>query len=174
MLHYNAKPIQLVLLPSYWLAAILTVAAIGACIIVAVMPMLTSLKLIICIFAALSAIYFIAQDVLLILPWSLTVLDVNSRSELTVTDRRGQQAKVEVMPSSFVTAYLTVLNLRLNARFRQRSLILTPSRIDQEAFRQLRVWLRWHNDGPGFRREAKIDSGQNQNKTSAVSEDSDF
>lgn len=170
MQHYNAKPIRLVLQPSYRLAAILAAAGLGACIIVAVMPMMTSLKYIICIPAALSAIYFIAQDALLILPWSLTGLDLNGRSELAVTDRRGIQTAVAVMPSTFVAAYLTVLNLRLDTHFWQRSLILTPDRVDHDVFRQLRVWLRWHNDGPSSRRN----SGKNQNKTSAVSEASDF
>jgi toxin CptA len=141
----------------------------------AAMPMMTGLKCIICVPAALSAIYFIAQDALLILPRSLTGLDLNGRNELTVTDRRGIQTAVTVMPSTFVAAYLTVLNVRLeDSRFWQRNLILTPDRVDQDAFRQLRVWLRWHNDGPGFGKRSRGNSGKNQNKTSAVSEASDF
>ncbi len=170
MHHYNAKPIRLVLRPSYRLAAILAAAGLGACIVVVVMPMMLSLKIIICVPAALAAIYFIAQHALLSLPWSLIGLDLNSRNELTVTDRRGMQVAVTIMPSTFVAAYLTVLNVKLDTRFWQRSLVLTPDRVDEDAFRQLRVWLRWRNDGPGSRKKSE----KNQNKTSAVSAGSDF
>lgn len=170
MRHYNAKPIRLVLQPSTRLAMILAVAGMGACIIVVGMPMMLSLKFITCISAALCTAYFIVQDALLFLPWSLTCVNLDSNSELTVTDRRGTQTAVAVMPNTFVAAYLTVLNLRLDGYFWQRSIILTPDRADADTFRQLRVWLRWHNDEPKTRKN----SGKNQNKTSAVSVDSDL
>ncbi|HEU4707981.1 MAG TPA: protein YgfX, partial [Methylophilaceae bacterium] len=53
--------------------------------------------------------------------------------------------KVQVLPESFVAPYLTILNLRVLGRIRRRHLLLTPGGVDMEAFRQLRVWLRWGN-----------------------------
>lgn len=45
--------------------------------------------------------------------------------------------------SSFVAPYLTVLSLKGARFFDRRTVVILPDSIDQEAFRQLRVWLRW-------------------------------
>jgi toxin CptA len=158
--HYNVKPIQLNLKPSYWLAALFAASSLGASIIVLCMPMLVSLKIFICVPIALSAAYFIAQDALILLPWSFTSLALDNKGELSVTRRDGLVGLASVLPSSFVAAYLTVLNMRINSSRWRRNLILSPDRVDAEAFRRLRVWLLWG------------DFERNQNKTSAVSGDS--
>lgn len=119
-----------------------------------------SLKISICVPAILMTAYFIAQDALILLPWSFTALVLNSQGELLVVQKDGLVSMAGVLPSSFVTAYLTVLNLKTGTSRWRRNLLLTPDRVDAEAFRQLRVWLRW-----GYR-------GSGQNKTSAVSGDS--
>jgi len=160
--HYNVKPIKLNLKPSYWLAALLAVCSLGACIIALCMPMTVSLKIFICVPVVLAATYFIAQDTLILLPWSFTDLALNTKGELLVTRKDGLVSAAKVLPSSFVAAYLTVLNLKTGASRWRRNLLLTPDIVDAEAFRRLRVWLRWG------------DSERNQNKTSAVSGDSTF
>ncbi len=45
--------------------------------------------------------------------------------------------------STFVAPYLTVLSLKTNHFFRRRTVVILPDSVDQELFRQLRVWLRW-------------------------------
>lgn len=159
MQHYNVKPIRLVFQPSYRLAAILAAAGLGACVIVVCMPMTFSLKIMISVPVVLATLYFTAQDALLRLPWSIVSLDLNSKDELIITDKRGIKTKAIVLPSSFVASYLTVLNLKLGSAIWRRNMILTPDRMDEDSFRQLRVWLRWSSA---------------QNKTSAVSASSDF
>lgn len=160
MSHYNVKPIQLNLKPSYWLAALLAVPGLGACIIVLCMPMPVSLKFFICVPVIFATIYFIAQDALILLPWSFTGLVLNTKGELLTTRKDGLVSMVSILPSSFVAAYLTVLNLKTGTSRWRRNLLLAPDRVDAEAFRRLRVWLRWGYPGSG------------QNKTSAVSGDS--
>lgn len=162
MSHYNVKPIKLNLKPSYWLAALLAASSLGACIIVLCMPMPISLKIFICVPVVLAAAYFIAQDTLILLPWSFTGLALNTKGELLVTRKDGLDSTASVLPSSFVAAYLTVLNLKISGSRWRRNMLLTPDRVDGDVFRQLRVWLRWG------------DSERNQNKTSAVSGDSTF
>lgn len=162
MSHYNVKPIKLNLKPSYWLAALLAASSLGACIIVLCMPMPSSLKIFICVPVVLAAAYFIAQDTLILLPWSFTGLALNTKGELLVTRKDGLDSAASVLPSSFVAAYLTVLNLKISGSRWRRNMLLTPDRVDGDVFRQLRVWLRWG------------DSERNQNKTSAVSGDSTF
>lgn len=160
MSHYNVKPIQLNLKPSYWLAALLAVSGLGACIIVLCMPMPVSLKFFICVPVIFATIYFIAQDALIFLPWSFAGLALDAKGELLVTRKDGLDSLVNVLPSSFVAAYLTVLNLKIVTSPWRRNILITPDRVDADAFRQLRVWLRWGNSERG------------QNKTSAVSGDS--
>jgi hypothetical protein len=99
-----------------------------------------------------ATIYFIAQDALLRLPWSLVAINLSSRGELSVTDVRGTRFTAAVLPGSFVAAYLSVLNFRLGSddmgtRLQRRNFILTSERVDQDAFRRLRVWLRWRGEG---------------------------
>ena len=143
MPHYSVKPIQLVLQPSYFQAALLAVVGLGACLIVGCMPMLVSLKLFVCVLIVLATTYFIAQEALLCLPWSCTGLALNSKGELSVTRRDGVESATTVLHTSFVAAYLTILNLKVGSSRWRRNLILTPDRVDSLAFRHLRVWLRW-------------------------------
>jgi toxin CptA len=124
------------------------------------MPMPVSLKIFICVPVVLATVHFIAQDALILLPWSLIGLALNSKGELLVIRKDGLVGLANLLPSSFVATYLTVLNLKTSTGRWRRNVLLTPDRVDAEAFRRLRVWLRWG------------DFEQNQNKTSAVSGDS--
>jgi toxin CptA len=164
--HYNVKPIRLVLRPSYRLAAILAVAGLTACIIIACMPMLLSVKITICVPVVIFTAFFIVREALLCLPRSLIAVNLDSKGEMTVVNGTGVEMAVAILPDSFVSAYLTVLNLKPVAGACRRSLILTTDRVDREAFRQLRVWLRWGNGEPA--------SAQDQNRTSAISAGPDF
>ncbi len=151
------KPIKLNLKPSYRLAGALVLASLGACTIVLCMPMSISLKFFICVPVVLVTAFYVAQDALILLPWSFTELTLNAKGELLVTRRDGSDSLARVLPSSFVAAYLTVLNLRVSGSRWQRNMLITADRVDGDAFRRLRVWLRWGNPE------------QDQNKTSAVS-----
>lgn len=143
MHHYNVKPIRLVLRPSYLLAALLGGAALGACIIVACMPLSVWLKLLLCPVIAMAAAYHIAAQALLLLPGAWLQLELNSLGELQVSRKDGLVKAAVVLESSFVAAYLSILNLRISGSRWRVSLIITPERVDSTAFRQLRVWLRW-------------------------------
>ena len=156
-MHYNVKPIKLNLKPSYWLAALLTFSSLGACIIVLCLPMPISLKILVCVPIVLAATYFIAQDALIFFPWSFAGLALNTKGELSVTRKDRLDCAASVLDSSFVAAYLTVLNLKISGSRWRRNMLITPDRVDGDAFRQVRVWLRW---GVGT---------SDQNRTSAVS-----
>jgi toxin CptA len=57
--------------------------------------------------------------------------------------RNGSEAEAKVLDSSFVHPWITILNLRLAGGRWSRNVILLPECVDAEAFRRLRVWLRW-------------------------------
>lgn len=44
---------------------------------------------------------------------------------------------------TFVAPCLTVLSLKTSRFFQRRTIVILPDSIDPDAFRQLRIWLRW-------------------------------
>jgi len=53
----------------------------------------------------------------------------------------GQQIEARLLPSTFVTPGLSVLNLRCG-RWRSRAMVLLPDSLDPDLLRRLRVRLR--------------------------------
>jgi toxin CptA len=136
------RPIQLDLKPSPSLAAVFAIAGVGACAILAFMPLPGWLKLGLVLAVALAGTYHV-MDALLRLQWSLVGLELNGRGELHVRRRDSLKQQVQVLPTSVVMPMLTLLNLKIEGTFRHRHMLITPDRADPEAYRQLRVWLRW-------------------------------
>ena len=62
---------------------------------------------------------------------------------LELTLRNNQQRSEQLLPSSFVSPFLTILNLRRDSYW-SRSVIILPDSMDREAFRHLRVGLKWN------------------------------
>ena len=49
----------------------------------------------------------------------------------------------ELLGSSYVSSFLTVINVRLPGERRMRSVVLLSDSIQGDDYRRLRVWLRW-------------------------------
>lgn len=62
---------------------------------------------------------------------------------LELTLRNKQQRTEQILPSSFVSPFLTILNLRGDSYW-PRSVIILPDCMDSDSFRQLRVGLKWN------------------------------
>lgn len=116
---------------------------------------------------ALSLVFYLRHYALLRSPASVTGLELSDEMTCTLELRRGERIACTVLGSSFVAPYLTVLELKplkilesgepmqpltppvLLAplpplrKFSGRSVVILPDGIDAEAFRQLRVLLRW-------------------------------
>ncbi len=80
--------------------------------------------------------------------WRLSpsaVVGVRLDPECRTVFRRldGKTLEGTLLGSSFVSPWLTVLNLRPEGRWRTVSLVILPDAVEREAFRQLRVLLRW-------------------------------
>ena len=91
----------------------------------------------------IASIYHTLLDALLVMPRSIVRLRLNNKGEFHLVSRNKIKTAVIIRPSSFVMPYLTVLNLKIGKRCTDRSIVITPDRVDEEAFRRLRVWLRW-------------------------------
>lgn len=89
-----------------------------------------------------------AARTLLLHPWqrlprSIVALEISDDCKLTTRDLNGVWRDAVLQPSSFVTPYLTILNLRHTEERFIRSVVILPDRIQPDVFRRLRVWLRW-------------------------------
>ena len=144
------KPIRLDFKPSVILTLIIGVISIGAIAILIPLALDWQIKLLLS-FAILSAsLYAICLHGLLLLPWSCVALHVNSDNTLTLMLGNGRQLLATLCRDSVVTPYLTVVNFKVKdvpifMRWLSPHLVLLPDMLDQEMYRQLRVWLRWGN-----------------------------
>lgn len=143
MAHYSPNPLAIDLRPSHLLAAVLAAVGTGAMTLLLWLPLPAGYQapLVLLLFAA--TLYAVLHDAWRRLPWSVTALQLAADGSLRCMRRDGRWLSAQVQDSSCVTAWLTVLDLRLSgARFR-RSVVLLPDCLEAEAYRKLRVWLRW-------------------------------
>ncbi len=97
----------------------------------------------------ISTLYFILRDVLLLLPWSWQMIDMDGKGQLTITNKRGQQFQPILAANSFIHATCTILNFKRHGfRFALPPVILVTNSENENELRRLRVWLRWfkHED----------------------------
>lgn len=143
MNHYSLKPIRLALRPSRQLVAVLALAGGTACAVMASLPIPLWETLVLDTLIATFVTYHIAKDACLRMPWSIVALEVTSEGAFRCQSRAGVWIDVEVRGDSFVTPWLTILNLAEPEKRLARCAILLSDSGDAEMFRALRVWLRW-------------------------------
>lgn len=159
MSHYSVKNILLVLQPSYVLAILLAGIAFAACGILFLMPISLFIKILTILFVVIYTIYYLARDVLLWLPMSILSVEVDKHGECQVLRKNGTQDSAIVLPDTFVTSYLTVLNLKIESNFWRQYVVITPDRVDANAFRHLRVYLCWGKVGePRASKEEELEN----------------
>ena len=74
---------------------------------------------------------------------SVVAIQLAEHGDATVETRCGERHAAQVLDTTYVSARLCVVNLRLAQRFFARHALIVPDNVDAEAFRRLRVWLRW-------------------------------
>ncbi len=94
--------------------------------------------------------YIICLHAYLLLPWSLTALTLNAKNQWWVKNKQGKLIQVTLLPTTFVYPYFTVIHLKLEKSNPKKlnqyySMLVIPSRVDDETFRKIRVLLRWGN-----------------------------
>ena len=139
--------------PSYFLAWSLGCVGIFASVCVLFIPIhpIFIVMMILCVVS--SSIYAILHHALLKLPWSLVCLSCNQKGQWQVLNRQGKTIQVTIHASSFVASYFTVVNMTgvnmtvvnmYEARHKKMfTMLVLPHRVDADAFRRLRVHLRW-------------------------------
>lgn len=150
-----AQSIHIKLKPSNVLLGLVGGVSIVACLILLGLPISLYIKFAVIALIIASSAYFIARDVLLLLPWSWRIAEVDSKGKLVMINNRGQQFQPSLAASSFIHEAFTILNFnRKNFRLTLPPLILFTNNHQKSELRRLRVWLRWfkhdqthHQDG---------------------------
>lgn len=149
MHHDLLQAIHIELKPSKLLLGLLLAISIVACTIIVSLPMELFLKLVIIALILASSAYFILRDALLLLPNSWQIVEVDSKGELTISNKNGLKFQPTLSASSFIHAACTILNFKREGfKFVLPAVILLSSAENENELRRLRVWLRWfkHQD----------------------------
>lgn len=142
------KPIQVNFKPSLIFIGLIISVTLAACLTLILMPLGWQVKLPMIFISLLLAVYTILHHGMLHMPGSVLGLKVDIKNALYVLHKDGREVKVRVSANTTVTPYLVVMNFReinpnLYWRIFSQTVIVLPDSTDAEAFRQLRVWLRW-------------------------------
>jgi Membrane-bound toxin component of toxin-antitoxin system len=78
---------------------------------------------------------------------TVRALELAAKGDARWQDGSGQWHEVEILPGSYVSDWLVVVNLGAGGA-RGRSLVLLPDSAVVEELRRLRVWLRWRLGRP--------------------------
>lgn len=74
---------------------------------------------------------------------SVTAIEVREGAGAGVEMRGGECHEARVLGTTYVSAALCVVNLRIAGRLLARHAVVVSDNVDAESFRRLRVWLRW-------------------------------
>ena len=129
--------------PSRSLAWILIGAhiAAGACVVALHPPWWIALAAGTVLLA--SVVFHLLRDALRRLPDSVTTLQARKDGSYRLTLRNGESPACRLLGSSFVTPWLTIVNVELAEERSTRHVVIVPDAVSAGDFRRLRVWLRW-------------------------------
>jgi toxin CptA len=90
-----------------------------------------------------SLVFYMRREALRLSPAAIVALTLHPDCRCEFRTRDGKEHEAELLGTSFVTPYLTVLNLKPAGFFLQRHAVIVPDNVDAETFRKLRVLLKW-------------------------------
>lgn len=129
--------------PSQQLLSILVVAHGLALAIVFLMMLSLSVKMAAAVLILLSAYYYVRREVWRVAPDAIIALHLDAARTATITMANGSCWEGSILNTSFVSAKLTIVNVRLSAKRGVRHVIVLSDTLAAEDFRHLRVLLRW-------------------------------
>lgn len=90
-----------------------------------------------------SLVFYLKRNAWLAAPNSIIALEIKDDYTGAIETRGGKRLDCILLPTSYVSASLTVLNLKADGERMARHVVILPDAINSEDFRKLRVLLRW-------------------------------
>jgi hypothetical protein len=135
--------LRIVILPSVRFGVLLCVLHLGAAALGAFLPAPLWSKTIFIAAVACSLKRCLDEVALLRAPEAIVAVNVTSEGKVIARTRDGACLECKLLPSSFVSRRLTILNLRARGTWRKRHVVLCCGNVNAGDLRRLRVWLRW-------------------------------
>ncbi|HMJ49425.1 MAG TPA: protein YgfX [Burkholderiales bacterium] len=129
--------------PSVILGLLLVLAHASAVGLLLVVPLPIWSKLVTVVVVCISFAFYFRRNARLAAPSSLVALEIKEDCACTVETRNGNRRSCTVLPTSYVSASLTILNLKVDGKLLRKHLVILPDAVNAEDFRKLRVLLRW-------------------------------
>jgi hypothetical protein len=143
--------LRITLRASRRLAAILVAVHVAAGVTCIPLDIPLEIKLAISAAIAVSLVHALRRYALLRGRAALVALELRAERQADAQTRDGAWHHACILGTSYVSASLTVLNLKFDDRLVARHLIIVPDMLDIEDFRALRVILRWGGTPPAAR-----------------------
>jgi len=131
--------------PSRQLAAALTALHVGALACLAPLASPLWLKATGVLALLLSLVFTLRRSALLAAGDSIVALVPKDDGMMRYVLRDGEEIEAEVLPDTTVYSFAAVVLLRGQGARRGRSVLVLPDSMEAQAFRHLRVWLRWRS-----------------------------
>jgi len=135
--------LQLALRPSRALCAVLAVAHAAAAITVIPLDIPDWTRLVVLAAIAASLAHTIWRHALLRSRASIVAIDFFEDDHVVVQASDGSRHEARILGTSYVSPLLSAINLRLAGRTFARHVLIVPDNADVDAFRRVRVLLRW-------------------------------
>ena len=133
----------MVVLPSAGLGVVLGVLHLGAGALGVLLPAPVWSKAVLLVAIAWSLINCLERHALVRAPGAIVGINVAGEGGVFARTRGGTQIECELLPSSFVSHRLTILNLLPRGSRREHHVVLCCGNVNEADFRRLRVRLRW-------------------------------
>jgi len=133
---------RIAIAPSVRLAIALSAAHIAAAALLWLVPLPGLVRVVFTLAIAVSFIFLMARDASLHAPHSIVALEIKDGAGISLQTRRGEWLDGDLLGSSYVSPWLTIVNCQLRGRRGGRRVILLPDNVDPRDFRRLRAWLR--------------------------------
>ena len=128
---------------SRWAAAGLGIATAATLLVVALTPFAASAKAALALAVAGAAWEACARIALQRGPRSVAGLRIDRTRRIEVDSARGGRSPGVLQAGCFVAPWLTIVRWRPEGARFDRTIVVLPDMIEAEAFRRLRVLLRW-------------------------------
>ncbi len=128
---------------SWLLTAVLTMAHAGIIAMLLIVDIESWMKAVATATVVCSLVYQVGWSAWRMGASCITALRIGNGGALSVETHRGETLKCEVLPSTFVSFVVTVLNLRTCPERRRPDTVVCCDCVDADGVRRLRVWLRW-------------------------------
>ena len=128
---------------SRWMSAVLTLSHTGAGALLLPLTLAGEFKWAIGAALATSLVVTLRRTALLRGRNAIVGLEIGEEGAVNFQTRAGGWHAAQLLPTTYVTPLLTILNLRLADRRAVRHVVLMPDSLDADTYRQLRTRLIW-------------------------------